>query len=177
VWRGGDPVNASIGQGDIQATPLQIANAYATVANGGTVWWPHIGKTIRSADGETVEQVAPTVVRTIDAPPEHWAELQQGLKDVVMGSRGTAKSPFTGFPLETIPVAGKTGTAEAGSKVPYSWFAAYAPADAPEYVVVAMVEQGGGGSQTSAPIVRRILDAIYDLPIEPFEAGPGNILD
>ena len=177
VWRGGDPVNASIGQGDIQATPLQIANAYAAVANGGTVWRPHLGKTVRSADGETVEQIAPTVVRTIEAPPEHWAELQQGLRDVVMGSRGTAKSPFTGFPLETIPVAGKTGTAEAGSKVPYSWFAAYAPADAPEYVVVAMVEQGGGGSQTSAPIVRRIFDAIYDLPIEPFEAGPGNILD
>jgi len=177
VWRGGDPVNASIGQGDIQATPLQLASAYATVANGGTVWWPHLGKTIRSADGERVEQVAPKVVRTIEAPPEHWTELQQGLVDVVMGVRGTAKSPFAGFPLDTIPVAGKTGTAEAGSKVPYSWFVAYAPADAPEYVVVAMVEQGGGGAQTSAPIARRILDAIYDLPIEPFAAGPGNILD
>lgn len=178
VWRGGDAVNMSIGQGDVQATPLQIAASYAAVANGGTVWRPHLASEIRSADGEVVETIEPEPVNQIEAPAEHWAELRTGLEQVVMGERGTATGPFSGFPLETIPVAGKTGTAEAGSsQVPYSWFASYAPANAPEYVVVVLVEEGGGGSQTAAPIVRRIYDAIYDLPVEPFEAGPANILD
>lgn len=178
VWRGGDAVNMSIGQGDVQATPLQLALSYAVVANGGTVHRPHLGREIRSHDGELVAQIEPEVVRRIEAPESHWRELQLGLEQVVMGDRGTAVAPFSGFPLDQIPVAGKTGTAEAGSaQVPYSWFAAYAPADDPQYVVVVLVEEGGGGSQTAAPIVRRIYDAIYDLPVAPFDAGPANILD
>ena len=177
VWRGGDAVNMSIGQGDVQATPLQVAAAYMAVANGGTVYRPHLAREIRSAEGEVVEEIAPEVASRVEAPEAHWAELRYGLEQVVMGERGTAVSPFAGFPLDTIPVAGKTGTAEAGSNIPYSWFASYAPADDPEYVVVVLVEEGGGGSQTAAPIVRRIYDAIYDLPVEPFEAGNGAILD
>ena len=178
VWRGGDAVNMSIGQGDVQTTPLQVAAAYAAVANGGTVYRPHLGKEIRSADGELVATIEPEVINTIDAPAEHWAEIRHGLEEVVMGHRGTATGPFEGFPLDTIPVAGKTGTAEAGSsQIPYSWFASYAPANDPQYVVVVLVEEGGGGSQTAAPIVRRIYDAIYDLPVDPFEAGNGAILD
>ena len=177
VWRGGDAVNASIGQGDVQATPLQVAAAYMTVANGGTLYRPHVGKEIRDANGELVEAVAPEIVNRIEAPAEDWAELQYGLEQVVMGERGTGVTPFIGFPLDQIPVAGKTGTAQAGEHVPYSWFASYAPANDPHYVVVVMVEEGGGGSQTAAPIVRRIYDAIFDLPVEPFEAGDPTILD
>lgn len=178
VWRGGDAVNMAIGQGDVQATPLQVATAYATVANGGTVYRPHLASEIRAADGEVVERIESEVVRQVEAPPAHWDELRYGLEQVVMGERGTATAPFAGFPLDTIPVAGKTGTAEAGStQIPYSWFASYAPATDPQYVVVVLVEEGGGGSQTAAPIVRRIYDAIFDLPVEPFEAGPANILD
>ncbi len=178
VWRGGDAVNMAIGQGDVQATPLQLATAYAAVANGGTVWWPHVGRAVRTPAGDLVREIEPRALHHIEAPATHWAELQEGLEDVVMGARGTARAPFAGFPLDTIPVAGKTGTAEAGSvQIPYSWFASYAPADDPRYVVVAMVEQGGGGSQTSAPIVRRIFDAIYGHEVAPFEAGPANILD
>ena len=178
VWRGGDAVNMSIGQGDVQATPLQVASAYAAVANGGTVWRPHLGREIRSADGELVTTIDPEPASHVEAPEAYWQELRTGLQEVVMGDRGTATTPFIGFPLDTIPVAGKTGTAEAGStEIPYSWFASYAPANDPQYVVVVMVEEGGGGSQTSAPIVRRIYDAIFDLPVEPFQAGPGNILD
>ena len=178
VWRGGDAVNMSIGQGDVQTTPLQIASAYATVANGGTVWWPHLGQQLVDADGDVLLEIEPRIVNEIEAAPEHWAELQQGLEDVVMGARGTAISPFAGFPLDQFPVAGKTGTAEAGStQVPYSWFAAYAPADNPQYVVVSLVEEGGGGSQTSAPIVRRVLEAAFGLPVQPYAAGPDNVLD
>ena len=178
VWRGGDAVNMSIGQGDVQATPLQIAASYAAVANGGTVYRPHLAREIRSVDGETVAAIEPEVVSTVDAPEAHWQEIRFGLEQVVMGERGTAVGPFEGFPLDTIPVAGKTGTAEAGSsQVPYSWFASYAPANDPQYGVVVLVEEGGGGSQTAAPIVRRIYDAIFDLPVEPFEAGDATILD
>ena len=178
VWRGGDAVNMSIGQGDVQTTPLQVASAYAAVANGGTVFRPHLAREVRSADGEVLETIEPEVVSRVEAPEAHWQEIRYGLEQVVMGERGTAVSPFAGFPLDTIPVAGKTGTAEAGSsQIPYSWFASYAPADDPQYVVVVLVEEGGGGSQTAAPIVRRIYDAIYDLPVQPFEAGDGAILD
>ena len=94
VWRGGDAVNASIGQGDVQTTPLQVAAAYVTVANGGTLYRPHLGKEIRDANGELVEAVAPEVVNRIEAPAEDWAELQYGLEQVVMGERGTGVTPL-----------------------------------------------------------------------------------
>lgn len=177
-WRGGDAVNMSIGQGDVQATPLQVAASYMAVANGGTVYRPHLGREILGPDGEVVEEIEPEVVSTIEAPEAHWAEMRRGLEQVVMAERGTATEPFEEFPLDTIPVAGKTGTAEAGSsQVPYSWFASYAPANDPQYVVVVLVEEGGGGSQTAAPITRRIYDAIFDQEVTTFEPGDATILD
>jgi penicillin-binding protein 2 len=98
------------------------------------------------------------------------AAIQDGLLRVVMAERGTARGPFTRltgqgdpFPLDRIPVAGKTGTAELKPLVPFAWFAAYAPADDPEVLVVINVEQGGGGSQTAAPIARNILEHYFGL--------------
>ncbi len=85
-------------------------------------------------------------------------------------------SAFATFPLDEVPVAGKTGTAELGSQIPYAWFAAYAPADDPQYVVVVNVERGGGGSQTAAPIAARILQAAFGFEVDPFAAGD-EILD
>jgi penicillin-binding protein 2 len=87
---------------------------------------------------------------------------------------GTATGAFAGFPLAEIPVAGKTGTAEVEPYQDYSWFAAMVPAGAPEYVVVALVERGGHGSTTAAPIVRRILEGLYDLPLSPLVAAEGT---
>ena len=113
-------------------------------------------------------------VAGVDLDPRVLAEVREGMIRCV--SRGTASGRRIG--LSQYPVAGKTGTAEAGSsQVPYSWFASYAPANDPQYVVVVLVEEGGGGSQTAAPIVRRIYAAIFDLPVEPFEAGDATILD
>jgi penicillin-binding protein 2 len=94
---------------------------------------------------------------------------------VVHHQRGTAYGAFQGFPLGEIPVAGKTGTAELQPLVPFAWFAAYAPADDPEVVVVVNVEQGGGGSQTAAPIARNILEHYFeetDTEDIEFEVGP-----
>ncbi|MBW3662666.1 MAG: penicillin-binding protein 2 [Actinobacteria bacterium] len=171
-WRGGDAVNSSIGQGDVLTTPLQIAAAYAAVANGGTLYQPQVGQRVLGPDGEVVRDIAPVALDRLPLDAEELDAIQRGLEKVVMGPRGTAVTPFAGFPLDEIPVAGKTGTAELKPKVPYAWFASYAPANDPRYVVVVAVEQGGGGSQTAAPIARRILEAIFDLEPTPFVAGP-----
>jgi penicillin-binding protein 2 len=82
---------------------------------------------------------------------------------------GTAASAFVGFPLSEYPIAAKTGTAERTPFQDTSWFAAIVPATDPQYVVVAMVEQGGHGSTTAAPIVRQVIESIYGIEA----AGPG----
>lgn len=182
IWRGGDAVNMSIGQGDVLVTPLQVAAAYGAIAMRGRLMAPRLGAEIRNPAGELVEVIEPQVHNVIDAPDAWWDVLQQGLEDVVMGADGTGRVPFRGFPLDRIPVAGKTGTGEAGfnedlgrNSLPYSWFASYAPADDPQYVVVVMIERGGGGSQTAAPIARRIYEAIFDLDPTQIEAGPSDV--
>ncbi len=182
VWRGGDAVNMSIGQGDLLVSPLQIAAAYGAVATGGTVMSPRLGAEVLDPSGDVVDTIDPVVFNQIDAPEEWWDAMRQGLEDVVMSERGTGRAAFDGFPLDTYPVAGKTGTGQAGvnaederDNVPYSWFASYAPADDPQYVVVVMIERGGGGSQTAAPIVRRIYEAIFDVEATEIQAGPANV--
>lgn len=182
VWRGGDAVNASIGQGDLTATPLQMAAAYGAVVTDGTVMSPKLGDRILDPSGEVVDTIEPEVFNEIDVPDEWWAEMRRGLEEAVMSERGTGQAAFDDFPLERIPVAGKTGTGQAGfnselqrDNVPYSWFASYAPADDPRYVVVVMVERGGGGSQTAAPIVRRIWEEVFDLEASAIEAGPDDV--
>ncbi len=174
-WRGGDAVNSSIGQGDVLVTPLQVAASYAAIANGGELHRPRIAQQIVDADGQTVRTIEPEVLNELPVDPAGLAALQQGLEQVVMAERGTARGAFSGFPLDRIPVAGKTGTAELKPKVPYAWFAAYAPVDDPQYVVVVSVEEGGGGSQTAAPIARRILEHAFGLEVSPFMAGPANV--
>jgi penicillin-binding protein 2 len=178
-WRGGDAVNTSIGQGEIETTPLQLAAAYLAVANGGELLRPKVGLRVVSPTGEVVEELGRDVIGGLGLDPDTIAAMQRGLRAVVMEPGGTAVGAFSGFPLQQVPVAGKTGTAEQKPKVPYAWFVGYAPADDPRYVVVVSVEEGGGGSQTAAPIVRNIFEHLFDLvpPDEvAFEAGP-EILD
>ncbi|MFA9430862.1 penicillin-binding protein 2 [Egicoccus sp. AB-alg2] len=177
TWRGGDAVNTSIGQGEILVTPLQIAAHYAAIANGGTLYQPLLGRQVVTPTGEVVREIEAETISELDLDDAEMAAIQRGLRDVVMHERGTAHGAFTRgtpFPLDEIPVAGKTGTAELKPKVPYAWFAAYAPADDPEYVVVVNVEEGGGGSQTAAPIARNIFEHLFDITDAEdaeFEAG------
>lgn len=168
-WRGGDAVNMSIGQGDVLTTPLQVAVAFAAIANGGTVYRPHLGREIVDPSGEVVERFEPEVRSELPLEPHELDAIRRGLRMVVSEPRGTAHVPFQGFPIES---AGKTGTAEFGDRIPVAWYAGYAPADDPEYVVVVMVEEGGGGSQTAAPIVRRVMEALFGLDVSEFQAGP-----
>ena len=159
-WREGDALNAAIGQGDTAVTPLQMAMVYAAIANGGTVYEPRLIKGIVSGDGQVVEEFRPVIKSTVKAPRSALRFLRESLPGVT--TDGSARIPFAGFPLDQIPVASKTGSAQVtGSKVSTSWFAAYAPADKPRYAIVMMVTQGGTGSQTSGPSVRGILEALF----------------
>jgi penicillin-binding protein 2 len=179
LWRGGDAVNTSIGQGDVLSTPLQVAVSYQAIANGGVMLRPHVGARIVAADGTLVRTIEPEVIGDLGLSSETLASIRRGLERVVMDGNGTASGAFAGFPLDRIPVAGKTGTAERKPRVPYSWFAAYAPANDPQIVVVVAVEEGGGGSQTAAPITRNILEHWFGVrraPEAEFRAGPA-ILD
>ncbi len=163
-WQPGDFINMSIGQGDVAVTPMQLAVAYSALANGGTVYRPHVVEKVETADGQVVLASKPVVNGHLPFTKKEMDYVRRALMGVV-GPEGTASGAFLTFPRGRIPVAAKTGTAEVNPFEPYSWFAAMAPANAPQYVVVAIVEQGGHGSQSAAPIVRRILDGLFDLPL------------
>jgi penicillin-binding protein 2 len=169
LWRGGDAVNMSIGQGDVTATPLQMAVGYAAVANGGKVVRPHLGLKVQAADGTVRQEIKPQVLSQVKISGSDVGYIQRALEQVTQ--RGTAVFPFRGWPLGRISVAAKTGSAEIAGKQPFSWFAAYAPVDKPRYVVVSVVEQAGFGSQVSGPVVRRIMDKLFDLPLTPVVFG------
>ena len=150
----------SIGSGETKATPLQVAQAYAALATG-ELCRPHVVARIEGRDGEVVKRIGGGC-RRIPYPETDLSYIRTALRSVTTG--GTASSVFAGCPLE---VAGKTGTAERGSTLiqDTSWFAGYVPADRPEYVVVATVEQGGFGAETAAPIVRNVMGRIYREPL------------
>lgn len=166
-WWVGDTVNLAIGQGYLLVTPVQMARMIAAVANGGTLYRPYIIERIAAA-GDIPEQVTqPEAVGTLPLSPEHLAAIQQALLGVTTNnSIGTAWHRFTGL---SIPVAGKTGTAEVGGTDtrPHSWFVAYAPANAPEIAIAIVVENAGEGSTVAAPLARQVIEAYYGLPLSP----------
>jgi penicillin-binding protein 2 len=164
LWYPGDNINLSIGQGDLLVTPLQMAVAYAALANGGTLYRPQLARRVESPEGDVVKRVAARAFGNAPADPQTLEYIRTALEGVVQGE-GTAAGAFAGFPLDRYPVAGKTGTAEPAFdyQASHSWFAAFAPADDPQYVVVALVEQAGHGSEVAAPIVRRIFEGLFDL--------------
>ena len=164
-WYPGDNINMSIGQGDVLTTPLQVATAYSAIANGGTLYRPQVGLKIVDPQGEVVKRIKPQRTGRVPATRQALDFLLEALTGVVQPG-GTAASAFVGWDHLQYPVAGKTGTSEVtinGVDSTHSWFAAIAPADDPEYVVVSVVERGGHGSQVAAPIVRGILEGILGL--------------
>jgi len=161
VWYPMETALIAIGQSFVDVTPIQLAQVYSTIASGGKVYQPQLVREITTAAGETVTRFAPKLVREIKIKPEHLAIVGEGLEQVV--TDGTARYVFRGFPLDQIPVAGKTGTAENIGKNDYAFFASYAPADNPELVVVVVIEEGGFGSQAAAPVARKIYEAYFGL--------------
>jgi penicillin-binding protein 2 len=161
-WEPGQAAIAAIGQGYVTVTPLQLANAYVALANGGTLYSPRIGEALISPiTGKVVQQVNPPVVRHLPVSGYTLAYIRNALAGVV--TQGTAAGAFGGFPLNQVCVAGKTGTAQLFGKNATSVFASFAPCDNPKYVVLVMVPDSGYGADVAAPAVRQIWDGIYGL--------------
>ncbi len=161
-WYGGDLMNTVIGQGDLAATPLQLAVSYAALVNGGTVWRPRVVDHFVDTDGNVVDRREPAVVRSVDLDVATVAMLGQDLAGVVQ--RGTAASVYAGSPYLD-QIGGKTGTAQIGPSeddVDTAWFVGVAPISDPKYVVVIVVDAGGGGSAVAAPAVREVLEFLLD---------------
>lgn len=165
TWLPGYTINMSIGQGDVLATPLQLANSYAAIGNSGTLYQPRLGLKL-SRDGVQVKAVATKAIRQLTISPANIDTVRRGLEGVA--TTGTARGAFAGYPFGSVSIASKTGTSEIKTvppKQPYAWFAAYAPAKSPQYVVAVMLEEGGHGGETAAPIARRIIEGIFGLPL------------
>lgn len=161
-WEPGQAAIAAIGQGYVTVTPLQLANAYAALANGGTLYSPRIGEALVSpTTGQVVQQINPPVIRHLPVSHGTLAYIRNALAGVV--TQGTAAGAFGGFPLNQVCVAGKTGTAQLFGKNATSVFASFAPCNDPKYVVIVMVPDSGYGADVAAPAVRQIWDDIYGL--------------
>ena len=171
VWLPGDGVNMAIGQGDVLATPLQMATMYAAIANGGTLYRPRVVQKIGSNNEPPEEVWQPEAMGKLPVSPENLQAIQQGLHGVISGPKGTAGFVFRGFPQSA---AGKTGTAEAGGagQTSHAWFAVYAPYEDPEIVVLVFLENGGQGSYNAAPLARQVLETYFDLPLTAPPAAP-----
>jgi penicillin-binding protein 2 len=169
-WYPGDNTNIAIGQGEVQVSPLQLANAYAMLANGGTRYQPRLGASISNPDG-TVTIIEPVVVADEPLDPTHLAALNDGMAAVVDSSlgtgRGTAVRAFRGYPHANFRVIGKTGTAQVVRKADFALFASYAPFPNPEYAVVAILEQAGFGGDAAAPAVRRFYEMLFGITPTP----------
>ena len=157
----GDTANMAIGQGAVLATPIQVARMMAAVANGGVFFKPRLVQRVLRADGRVLYSDPGRVNGHVELSPMVWAFLRQSLLDVVNEGTGVAAH------IPGIEIAGKTGTAQlvANSRADRgqdnAWFAAFAPANDPQYVVVVMIEHGGKGGEVAAPIARAIYDAIF----------------
>ena len=156
-WIPEDMASASIGQSVVQVSPIQVARAYAAIANGGWLVQPHFSS-LDPQTGEPMEGLAQR--QPVDFQSETWATLQRGLRKVVADGTGYAMNS------ETLPaVSGKTGTAEDNSShgEDHSWFASFAPSRNPEIVVVAFAANApGGGSVHGLPIAKAVMEAYFN---------------
>ena len=180
AWLLGETISASIGQGYNLVTPLQQANMMAAVANGGMLLKPYIVKRIEEPGGTTIKEFFPEIRGKIAGSSENLEVIRKALRDVVNGVRGTGKRSR----LKNIIVSGKTGTVqvvrmksneelEKEDEVPYkyrdhAWFVAFAPYEKPEIAVAVLVEHGGHGGTTAAPIAKKIFKKYFKLyPLDP----------
>ena len=159
-WSAGDNVNLAVGQGDLQSNPLQMAVAYAAIANGGDVVTPHVVERIEDPAGRTIQEIEAPIRRHVDIDPAWQRAIMSGLRDAAMSSDGTSYNVFGGYPVD---IAGKTGTAETTSGVDQSWYIAVAPYNNPKYVVAVTIEGGGFGADSAAPATQKILNELLNV--------------
>ncbi len=160
IWNPGNSIQLAIGQGYFLATPLQLATAYAAIANGGYIVTPHVGLTIKDAAGRLVQRVATPTPRHLDISQSTLDTVREGLKLAANATNGTSAKVFSGY---KVMVAGKTGTAEKVGEANTAWYASFAPANDPKYVVVVMIHQGGHGGTSAAPAAKMIYNALFNI--------------
>ena len=168
AFQKGMTLNTAIGQGSVKLTLLQVAMAYAAVANGGRLWVPQLVESVESADGKVVQSFPPRLRRQLPFSQEHLSMVRRSLYDAVHDQKGTAfAARVMGF-----EVAGKTGTAqvkngrrqanEGDADADHAWFASFAPYDDPKIAVVVLVEHGGFGAKAAAPTAMEIFRGWYE---------------
>ena len=179
TWFKGDTYNMAIGQGYVQATPLQVANVTSTIANGGTLYRPHLLRAVVDADGHVSRMTQPEVIRTVDVDPGKLTLVREAMEAGFSG--GALLPPFR---VPGLRVAAKTGTGEFAGEVnaqgelpTHGWFTAFAPADAPQLSVTVFVDRGSG-AKDAAPVAMRIIRHYFnipeDLPAPPVPAPTAN---
>ena len=168
-WQTGETLSVAIGQGFNLATPLQIASSVSALFNGGRFFQPRVVQSVRSPDGEVLQEIPPVATRSLHFTPEHVEFIRDALWGVVNGPGGTgSRAKIQGF-----DVGGKTGTSQVIQRregrgeinLPefqdHAWFACFAPAPKPEITVVAFVEHGGGGGAVAAPVARKVMENYF----------------
>jgi len=167
AFRGGFTLLSAIGQGATTVTVLQLALAYAALANGGTLYQPQVVRSIETSDGTVVQDFPPRVRRLIEPNQEQLGWVKSALEGVVTEKEGTAYKERS----TDVDMAGKTGTAQVSHVTPrgvdpgkvwyfnrdHAWFSGYAPAKSPEIAIVVLVEHGGGGGKNAVPIAMRVV--------------------
>jgi penicillin-binding protein 2 len=167
-WSAGDNVNLATGQGDLLATPLQMATAYSSLATGGTVPRPHLGGAVEDGHGRVIQEIRKSPKRHVKIDQHYLDVVMEGLHGATTASDGTSADVFKGFPYK---VYGKTGTAEHPGQADQSWYACYVPQGSRSIVVVVTIEKGGFGAESAAPAARLILSKWFDLGEHDFKVG------
>jgi len=184
-WVGGDLMNAVVGQGDVLVTPLQLANGYAAMVNGGTLWKPRVVSELLDQDGNVIDENPKTVLGRIPLDQYTVDSFRHDLGLVTNGPIGTARGAFKDFGPGVEQVGGKTGTGEV-IKAPRSrrvygvdnaWFVGVAPLSNPRYVTTIVVERGGSGGRVAAPIARQVLQFLMNGPDAVTPLAPGEEAD
>jgi cell division protein FtsI/penicillin-binding protein 2 len=181
-WVGGDLMDIAVGQGAVLTTPLQLANGFAAMVNGGTVWQTRVVSEVTNNDGEIVLENPPEAISTIDLDPRTVLMLRRDLQQVVNNAeRGTARAAFKDFGPNVLLVGGKTGTgevikapkAERFRQVDNAFFVGVAPVNRPEWVVSIVIERGGSGGRVAAPVARQVLQYLLNGSDAVTELAPG----
>jgi penicillin-binding protein 2 len=158
TWSTFDAVELAIGHGGLEATPLQMARLFAALATDATLRAPLLVREVVDGDGRVLWAGESPIQDRLPLADAHREAVQAAMRGVVADPRGTAAAAFRGFP---VPTGGKTGSAESDGPRLHAWFAGYAPIEAPEIVVVALVESGGSGGGTAAPLVWSVLERYF----------------
>ena len=180
TWYTGDNIELAFGQGTTALTPIALANAYATFANGGTRYAPEVAAAVLNPHGQIIQRYTPRVIGHVSLPGSVRDPILEGLSGVVQSPKGTGYPAFQEYfhhSLAAYPIAGKTGTASNKPGVePNSLFVGFGPTNHPDYVVICVIEEGGYGADASAPVVAKTFNYLVSHPVPALTLHPALTL-